>query len=261
MSHQPRRLKLLISYDGTSYSGWQRQSHDVTIQGEIERNLSRMTGEDIFLHGAGRTDRGVHARGMVAHFDTISSISCGVFKNGLNSLLPGAIRIHEVIEVEKDFHARFSALQKTYSYLVYTGDVQPPDIRLYSLHRSKQLDIRLMKECIALIIGTHDFSSFENSGSRDKDYPFGRGATRTIFHAEIEESQDTQVLTFTFTGDGFLRNMVRNLVGTLLEVGRGKVSVYEFEQILLAKNRSAAGPTAPSHGLFLQKVHYSAPHH
>lgn len=259
MSSTSRRLKLLISYDGTSYSGWQKQSHDITIQGEIEKYLSRMTSGDVLLHGAGRTDSGVHAQGMVAHFDTTSTISCEDFVRGLNSMMSGAIRIRYVTEVPKDFHARFSASQKSYSYIVYTGEVQPPEIRLYSLHVRRQLNLAMMEKCLALLIGKHDYSSFENSGSRDKNYVFGRGAVRTIFNAELKNNNQSQTLTFTFTGDGFLRNMVRNLVGTLLEVGGGKTTLDEFAAILNKKNRAAAGPTAPAHGLFLNEVTYPHP--
>ncbi len=256
MSSNSRRLKLLISYDGTSFSGWQRQSHDVTIQGEVEKFLCRMTREDISLHGAGRTDSGVHARGMVAHFDTSSAIPCQDFKRGLNSMLPGAIRIKNVIDVPVDFHARFSAAQKTYNYVIYTGEIQPPEVRFYSLHVPRRLNLPIMRKCLNLLVGTHDFSSFENSGTRDKNYHFGRGAVRTIFNAELQNNDHSQTLTFTFTGDGFLRNMVRNLVGTLLEAGKEKISITEFETIIHKKNRAAAGPTAPAHGLFLNEVVY-----
>lgn len=256
MSSSSRRVKLLISYDGTAFSGWQRQRYDVTIQGEIEKYLCRMTREDISLHGAGRTDRGVHARAMTAHFDTSSVISCQDFKRGLNSMMPGSIRIKNVMEAPEDFHARFSASQKTYEYIIYRGEIQPPEIRLYSLHSPKRLNLQIMEKCLTLLVGIHDFSSFENSGSRDKNYPFGRGAIRTIFKAELQYSDSSPTMTFIFTGDGFLRNMVRNLVGTLLEAGKEKISPVEFEAILHKKDRAAAGPTAPAHGLFLSEVIY-----
>jgi tRNA pseudouridine38-40 synthase len=251
-----RRIRLLISYDGTVFSGWQRQHHDQTVQGEIESRLHRMTAEQISLHGAGRTDSGVHATGMTAHFDTTSPITCRAFKKGLNSLLPGDIRIRDAEEVSPGFHSRFSAFGKTYRYILYTGEVQPPHSRLYSLHITSPLDMTAINRCLNALVGTFDFSSFENSGSRDKNYHSGRGAVRTIFRAETMQEHDSHRLTFIFTGDGFLKNMVRNLVGTLIEVGRGKISVDDFEKILAKRDRSVAGPTAPAHGLFLEEVIY-----
>lgn len=251
----PRTIKLLIGYDGTDYCGWQRQKHDHTIQGEIEARLAVMTTEEIFLHGAGRTDAGVHAEGMVAHFRTHSSISCPAILRGLNAMLPGAIRIYQAEEVDSSFHARFSAIGKQYEYSVYTGKIQPPHVRLYTLHVTSPLDFEAMKECLKLLEGTHDFASFENSGSRDKDDCSGRGAVRTIYEAIIRKSAP-DCFSFQFTGDGFLRNMVRNLVGTLLDAGRGNISAADFARILKAEDRTLAGPTAPACGLRLNKVLY-----
>ena len=256
MSHDGlRNIKLSISYDGTDFSGWQRQQHDRTIQGEIEKCLTHMTREQISLHGAGRTDAGVHAEGMVANFETRSTISCYAFLRGLNSMLDNAIRIFEVVQVELDFHARFSATGKRYQYTLYTGKIQPPQLRLYSVHITDKLHLPAVRDCLKILEGTHDFSSFENSGSRDKSNCFGRGAVRTIYHATLSENHPAQI-NFQFTGDGFLRNMVRNLMGTLLEVGRGKLSVEDFSEILQAKDRTMAGATAPAHGLFLKEVMY-----
>lgn len=255
MTSPQRNIKLVIGYDGTEFSGWQRQKHDRTIQGEIEQRLSLMTGQQIDLHGAGRTDGGVHAEGMVANFLSHSTLPCRDLFRGLNSLLPGSIRIYSVEEVELDFHARFSALGKKYRYTIYTGPVQPPQLRLYSLHVTGKIDTRVMDGCLRLIEGSHDFSSFENSGSRDKSDCSGRGAVRTISKAELIRIPTCR-LVFQFTGDGFLRNMVRNLVGTLLEAGRGKYSPEKFGEILEAKDRTMAGPTAPAHGLSLQTVLY-----
>lgn len=252
---QLRNIKLLIGYDGTDYSGWQRQKHDCTIQGEIENRLALMTTEEISLHGAGRTDAGVHAEGMVAHFLTGSPISCEVFVRGLNAMLPGAIRIYRAEEAEPSFHARFSAIGKQYQYSVFTGKVHPPHLRLYTLHVTSPLNFNAMHECLKLLEGTHDFSSFENSGSRDKDDCSGRGAIRTIYEAAIHQ-QSPELFAFQFTGDGFLRNMIRNLVGTLLAVGRGTITAEGFAGILQAKDRTMAGPTAPAHGLQLNKVLY-----
>jgi tRNA pseudouridine38-40 synthase len=255
MSFGLRNIKLLISYDGTDFSGWQRQRHDCTIQGEIEQRLSLMTREKIDLHGAGRTDAGVHAEGMVAHFATSSAIPCPDFLRGLNSMLPGAIRIFGVDDVDQNFHARYSATGKRYQYKIFTGKIQPPQLRLYSLHVSCELHLVSVIRCLKLLEGTHDFASFENSGSRDKSICSGRGSVRTIFKAELIEEPPFQLI-FQFTGDGFLRNMIRNLVGTLLDVGKEKLSVEEFLNILKAKDRTMAAATAPAHGLFLKEVLY-----
>lgn len=257
MSLALRNIKLIISYDGTDFNGWQRQLHGRTIQGEIERRLTLMTREKIDLHGAGRTDAGVHAEGMVAHFETRSAISCHAFLCGLNSMLPGAIRVFGVDDVDLTFHARYSATGKRYQYKIYTGRIHPPQLRLYSVHVTSELNLPAVKNCLKQLEGTHDFASFENSGSRDKSIDSGRGAVRTIYQAELFEEPPFELI-FEFTGDGFLRNMIRNFMGTLLEVGRGKLSVEEFSEILKAKDRTMAAATAPAHGLFLKEVAYKA---
>ncbi len=257
MSLGLRNIRLLIAYDGTEFSGWQRQHHERTIQGEMERCLTLMSCEEIHLHGAGRTDAGVHAEGMVAHFTTSSTLSCEVLLRGLNAMLPGAIRVLDALQVDLDFHARFSALGKAYHYLIYAGKIHPPHRRLYSVHVTAHLNCAVMRDCLTFIVGTHDFSSFENSGSRDKSKISGRGAIRTLHQADLLQ-QEPDTIIFQFIGDGFLRNMVRNLVGTLLDVGRGKLSVKDFRAILQAKDRTMAGATAPAHGLFLKEVFYHA---
>ncbi len=255
MNHSYRNLRLLIAYDGTEFSGWQRQTHARTIQGDIEACLKRMAREKISLHGAGRTDAGVHAEGMVAHFKTVRSISPKDFLHGLNSMLPGSIRILDVNRATENFHARFSAKGKQYQYTVFNGTIQPPTKRLYSLHIKNNLNLKAMQKCLNQLEGTHDFSSFENSGSRDKNKSYGRGAIRTLSKASLTQA-NTHFLVFEFTGDGFLRHMVRNLVGTILESGRGRLSVDTFKAVLDAKDRSLAGATAPPQGLSLIKVFY-----
>ena len=250
-----RTVKLLIAFDGTGYCGWQRQKNGLSIQQQIERALSNICNADIILHGAGRTDAGVHALGMAAHFTTTSRVGCTALQKGLNSLLPGAIRVLETTDQPADFHARFSALAKTYRYTIFSGKVLPPNRRLYSHHLRCELDLSAVKRCLTEVVGTHDFSSFETAGSRDKNYTNGRGAVRTIFQAKLIEPENS-CLHMVFTGDGFLRHMIRNIVGTVLEVGRGKRSVDEFVKILRSKDRSLAGTTAPSNGLHLLKVHY-----
>lgn len=250
-----RTVKLLIAFDGTDYCGWQRQKNGLSIQEEIERALSTICNAEIILHGAGRTDAGVHALGMTAHFKTTSRVSCNALMKGLNSLLPDAVRIIEASDQQIDFHARYSALAKTYQYSIFTGKVLPPHTRFYTHHLPFQLDLSSMKDCLTKLVGTHDFSSFETTGSRDRNYTNGRGAVRTIFQAELHEPDDSN-LQLIFTGDGFLRHMVRNITGTVIEVGRGKRSVEEFVQILRCRDRKRAGVTAPSCGLSLVKVHY-----
>lgn len=250
-----RNIRLVIGYDGSDYCGWQRQSNGRSIQGEIEALLARMTREEVDLHGAGRTDAGVHADGMVAHFHTAARISPTDFRRGLNAMLPGAIRVFAAEYVDASFHARFSAIGKEYRYEIFHGPIQPPRLRRYSLHVSGPLDLEGISSCLDLLQGTHDFSSFENTGTRDKSKVSGRGAVRTIHEARLVRDGGNG-LTLHFQGDGFLRNMIRNLVGTLLEAGRGKISPQEFAVILDAKDRTAAGPTAPAHGLCLTRVIY-----
>lgn len=253
----PRNIRLVIAFDGTSYSGWQRQNNARTIQGAIEDKLARMTGARVILHGAGRTDAGVHACGMVAHFHTRVTIPCEGFMNALNSMLAADIRILSADEMPADFHSRYSATGKTYRYSIYTGPIQLPFERLYCLHYPGSLSAENIKQCISFVVGHIDFSSFEASGSRDQNMNAGRGAVRTIYQAEFREDPgDHLAFSFHFTGDGFLRHMVRNLVGTLLEAGREKISPSEFQAILASRDRRRAGPTAPACGLILERVWY-----
>ena len=250
-----RVIKLTIAYDGTGFCGWQRQKNDCSVQGTLEEKLSIITNQSVTLHGAGRTDAGVHALAMTAHFRTHSKIPCRSLQKGLNAMLPGAIRIDATCDAQPDFHARFSARGKTYLYRLYTGPIQPPTERFYIVHTPFYLQLKGIRNCLSLIQGTHDFSSFEASGSRDKAVTTGRGAIRTIQTTEFLKTGPDRY-NLTITGDGFLRHMVRNLVGTLLDVGRERRTVAEFRDILEAQDRSTAGATAPAHGLYLLKVHY-----
>ncbi len=250
-----RNLQLTIAFDGTNFSGWQKQLNAPTIQGEIEKVLGTITNNPVTLHGAGRTDAGVHALGMVASFQTNSLISPAELLRGANSILPLSIRILEIKNAPPDFHARFSTISKTYFYIIDTGAIQSPVNRLYAVHIPQDLTIETMRKCLDLITGTHDFASFEASGSRDKNITTGRGSVRTLQEAVLHKT-GTGRLKFVFTGDGFLRHMVRNIVGTVLEVGKGRKTVEEFKKILEAKDRSVAAATAPAHGLFLKEVHY-----
>lgn len=250
-----RTIRLKIAFDGTGYHGWQFQPTTRTIQGEIEKHLAVMHNGRITLHGAGRTDAGVHATGMVAHFRTETSISCDAFLNGLNSMLDEAIRILSAEEATADFHARFSAKGKTYSYSICNSKIMLPQQRLYSLHVKPQLDLTAMQHALDLLVGTHDFACFETAGSRDPLAPCERGSTRTITSSVIRDNGDG-FYTILVTGDGFLRHMVRNIVGTAIEIGLGRRTLESINHALAAKKRSAAGATAPAHGLTLIKIYY-----
>jgi tRNA pseudouridine38-40 synthase len=250
-----RNVKLLLAYDGTAYAGWQRQRSEKTIQGVLEDRIEVMTGKHSCLHGAGRTDAGVHALGMVANFETDTRISCQAFIKGLNSMLPSDIRVLDACEIAPDFHARRNARAKTYWYNVSSGPVQLPTERLYCAHVFGKLDARAMHQGLAHVVGTHDFSSFEGAGSRNQKFS-GRGGVRTIMTANLETVGGEDKLRFIITGDGFLRHMVRNIVGTLLEVGKGRMAHSDVATVLAARDRSQAGPTAPALGLFLKEVLY-----
>lgn len=250
-----RNIRLLIAFDGTGFHGWQLQPDAPTIQGEIEKHLATIHNNRIVLHGAGRTDAGVHATGMVAHFHTDKTIACTTLQQSLNSMLPTSIRILKITEENESFHSRFSAQSKTYLYSIFNGNILLPQKRLYSLHIHSSLNFSVIEKCLQLIEGTHDFSSFETAGSRDQQSRELNGSTRTIYQAKIIHRPD-DFHTFQITGNGFFRHMVRNIVGTVLEAGRGRRSEVDFGEIVEAKTRSAAGSTAPAHGLTLAKIEY-----
>jgi tRNA pseudouridine38-40 synthase len=253
-----RNIRLLLAFDGTGYAGWQRQKELPTIQGVLEEKIGIMNGGPVTLHGAGRTDAGVHALGMVASFATGSSIPCLGFLKGLNSLLPEDVRILGVTEAAADFHARYSAIGKCYLYNVTIGEVPLPTERLYSTHLHQPLRLEAVRRCLGLLVGRHDFSSFEATGSRDPNNGSGLGAVREIQRADLlREEGRPERLRFLISGNGFLRHMVRNIVGTLVEVGQGKRTVEEFAGLFEVRDRSAAGPTMPARGLFLKEVYYA----
>lgn len=256
-----RNLRLLIAYDGSNYCGWQRQLQgEKTIQGELERGLTILCNEPVTLHGAGRTDSGVHALGMVAHFRTTATIPVKAFFKGLNSMLPPDIRILAAEEAPADFHSRFSTLGKTYRYDFFTGGVQLPSGRLYRAHFPGTFDPKRLLPSLEFLVGTHDFSSFERTGSRDKTIIDGRGAVRTLTQACcFPQFGQAECWSIRLTGDGFLRQMVRILAGTLIEIGQDKRPVEDLAAILAAKDRSRAGLTAPACGLFLENISYHPP--
>lgn len=255
MPDQRRTVKLVLAYDGTNYCGWQRQkSGRSTIQGIVEDKIAIMTGGRVSLHGAGRTDAGVHALAMVAHFRTDSAIPCRGLLGGLNSLLPHDIRVLAATDAAAEFHARRSAVAKIYLYQFFFGDILLPTLRLYWSQYRGQADYAAIEACLQHLVGEHDFSSFEASGSRDPTAP--RGAVRTIFYARLQRQETPGMVRMEICGDGFLRHMVRNIAGTIAEVALAKKSVDDIRTILSARDRSLAGPTAPARGLFLKEVIY-----
>jgi tRNA pseudouridine38-40 synthase len=252
-----RNIKLILAYDGTGYAGWQRQLGQPTIQQIMEEALARMTEAPVILHGAGRTDAGVHAEGMAANFQTESAIPLSGLVKGLNSMLPQAIRVLGAEKVANDFHARYNATGKVYEYTFMTAEIMPPCSRLYAAQFRGDFACGPVQRCLPMLVGTHDFSSFEAAGSRDFSLAAGRGAVRTIFAATLAEGErDVGVYRLTIAGDGFLRHMVRNIVGTLFSVGRGRLTPFDFQGIMAARNRSQAGATAPARGLTLKSVLY-----
>lgn len=249
-----RNIRLLIAYDGTAYAGWQRQAVQPTIQGVLEEKISLMTTAPVILNGAGRTDAGVHALGMVANFHTLSSIPCAGLAKGLNRLLPENIKILQADEADADFHARFKAKGKVYAYQFLCAPIVFPHQRLYYTHIPNQLDFAKMESALSVLVGEYDFACFEAAGSRDLSILGGRGAVRRIFSACLRQQGDGWAMVMH--GDGFLRHMVRNIAGTVFDVGQGKRSLQEFAEILAGKDRSRAGKTAPAKGLFLNEVIY-----
>jgi tRNA pseudouridine38-40 synthase len=248
-----RYFKLTIAYDGTDFHGWQFQANRPTVQGEIVSVLRRLTQESVLLLGAGRTDAGVHALGQVASFRTQSALSAAEFQRALNALLPPAIRIVSAEEKGPDFNARWSAKGKVYRYRIYRGKVVPPMLWRYVLHYPFPLDEQAMQNAAARFVGVHDFTSFAAStGSEDDDKE--RNMEREIFSTELKRSEDSQELCFTVHGRSFLRYMVRKMVGTLLEVGRGRLAPDDIHKLYDLKDRSKSGPTVPPQGLFMVSV-------
>jgi tRNA pseudouridine38-40 synthase len=242
-------FKIIIEYDGTQYHGWQRQKDDRTIQQEIENTLSTMTAGRVTLNGSGRTDAGVHAFGQVANFLCETDLSEAVFQKGLNSLLPDDIVIKDCRRVDEAFHARYDVKSKIYHYQILNRKVPSAIGRQYVWFVRKKLDTAAMRSAISHIIGSHDFKSFEGSGSPRSH------TTRTIMAADLIEHENDSLI-FKIEADGFLRYMVRNIVGTLVDVGLGKITPAKFRDIMESKNRSNASATAPAHGLFLMEVKY-----
>ena len=245
-----KNIKLLLEYDGTNYHGWQSQagSDNPTIQGTLERSLKSLTGEDIGTYSSGRTDAGVHALGHVANFRTATTIPAEAWAPALNHLLPHDIRVLSSGEVPDEFHARHSALGKSYTYRILNRREPTALYRRYAWHVGLPLNVRNMRLAAALLTGKHDFSAFRSSSCS------ARNPVRTLRSAAIKRSG--AFLEIALEADAFLQYMVRNIVGTLVEVGLGRFKPGEVEQILRSCDRTKAGRTAPPQGLYLIKVFY-----
>ena len=246
---EKKNIRLILEYDGSHYHGWQRQERLPTIQAALEERLQMMMGEPVKLIASGRTDAGVHALNQVCNFTTRSKIDPESIKRGLNSLLPGDILIRRAEYVSLNFHSRYSAKSKTYEYRILNR--REPDIflRCYTWHIQKRLDNTRMRKCISILLGRHDFSSFRSTGSGNIN------PIREMIRADLHGS-DEGILQFIFEAEGFLRHMVRNIVGTVVDVGLGRIGFDEFKEIFQSGDRQSAGMKAPPQGLFLKMVHY-----
>jgi len=240
--------KITLAYDGTDYIGWQRQPSGASIQGLLEEALRALDEREVAAAGAGRTDAGVHALGQVASFTLARATACDAIVRALNARLPEAVRVLSAEEAAASFHARFDARTKSYRYRIWNADVMPPFERRYAWHVTGALDVGAMCRAARLIEGEHDFSAFRSAGS---DVPT---AVRRVIASTV--AGDGRLITYDVTGDGFLRHMVRAIVGTLVEIGRGRRPAEWMTAVLASRDRAAAGRTAPALGLFLARVGY-----
>lgn len=247
-----RNIKLILEYDGGQYHGWQRQKNALTLQEILENCLGRLTGEELRVHSSGRTDAGVHAVGQVANFRTSSSLPLSVFQRGLNSLLPRDFVVKEAAEAPDEFHARYSALAKTYEYRLLTRPIRSPLSHNYCWWLPKSLDLNSLRRATSFLGGEHDFSAFQASGSSIKN------PVRRVMAAYWAQAPGGWLI-FRITANGFLRGMVRTLVGTLVEMGIGRRQPAEIIDILASRDRRRAGPSAPAKGLYLLEVFYQQP--
>ena len=248
-------FRLTIAYDGSDFVGWQRQASGVSVQGVLEEALSILDGRDVAVMGAGRTDAGVHARGQVASMTLARDIDAASVVRAVNARLPQTVRVIDAAEVPAAFHARFDARGKTYHYRIWNGEVMDPFLRGYTWHiASPALDISAMNEAAALLRGRHDFSAFQ---AAETD---AHSAERTVFTSvlasEPHSMQSGRLLTYAISGDGFLRHMVRTIIGTLVDVGRGRQPSSWVGEVLASRDRGRAGRTAPAEGLCLMSVDY-----
>lgn len=248
MSSTPaRNVKLTIEYDGTDYHGWQRQTNAATIQQVMEEGIERIAGHPVTLHGSGRTDAGVHALGQVAHFHTTSRIPASQLHHAINSAIPPAIAVLRAEDMPPEFHAQFSAKSKTYRYRIVCREVRPAVGARYVHWLRWPLDLALLRAGAAHFLGEHDFSTFETESDRE-------GSIRTVTRFDIEQAGER--IDFHVASNGFVYNMVRAMVGTLIEVGSGRRPPEEIAELLRVRDRRLAGPTAPAKGLCLMQVEY-----
>jgi tRNA pseudouridine38-40 synthase len=260
-----RNIKFILAYDGTDFSGWQSQPGQSTIQGTLTDVVEKLTQRRLTIHAAGRTDAGVHATGQVVNFKTQSELAAEEFQRAFNALLPPAIRVVSAEEVGPDFHARWSALAKTYRYRIFRGRVVPPFLWRYVQHDPFNLDFDAMAEAARLFEGEHDFTSFAAStGSEEDDRE--RTTTRAIYRSEFlrcpsgNSSQNAaEEWVYVIRGKSFLRYMVRKIAGTLVDVGRGKLAPGDIPELFALQDRSKSGATMPPHGLCLENVEYRDP--
>ncbi len=243
-----RNIKLIIEYDGKDFNGWQKQPDKLNIQGEIERAIKDITGEEVDLIASGRTDAGVHALGQIANFKTNSNISIEKVPIALNTKLKRSVRIIEAEEVEERFHSRYNCKRKTYRYIINNSENGTAIYRSLQYNFPEKLDESKMNEAIQYFVGEHDFKGFKASGTSSKS------SVRTVYYGKVERSGDLVIIEVT--GNGFLYNMVRIIAGTLIEVGLGKIKPEEIKEIINSKDRTRAGKTLPPQGLYLVNVEY-----
>ena len=268
-------FKITVAYDGTGYVGWQRQASGVSIQGLLEDALRELDGRDVPVAGAGRTDAGVHAFGQVASFNLEREMAPPVLLRAVNARLPPTVRVIAAQHAPADFHARFGARSKTYRYRLWKGDTGNPFERQYAWHVAGQLDVDRMAQAARLVEGRHDFAAFQTAGSEpqttDREVLSSRIISKLGTTEDTDAQTDTQtgfslrvlrflgggdLIQYEITGDGFLRHMVRAIVGTLVEIGRGSRPTTFMQEVIQSRNRALAGPTAPPEGLFLVSVAY-----
>lgn len=244
-----RNIKIIIEYDGKNFAGWQNQPNKVSIQGEIERAIKEVTGEDVNITASGRTDAGVHAIGQVANFHTETKIDVKKIPYALNAKLPKSIVVKSAEEVDDRFHARYNCKGKTYKYIINNNEFPSALNRFREFHISQKLDVKAMKKALGYFKGTHDFKGFKSSGGSEK-----KTTVRTLTNAKLIETDG--IIIIELSGDGFLYNMVRIIVGTIVDVGLGKISADDIPDIILSCDRTKAGKTLPPHGLYLVEVKY-----
>jgi tRNA pseudouridine38-40 synthase len=248
-----RRIRITLSYDGTDFHGWQIQPGLPTIQGVVERVLGQIEGAPVAVTASGRTDAGVHALAQVAAFDLANPIPAANLRRAMNRLLPASIRVMETAEAAAGFHPRRDAIAKTYEYRIFLGEVCPPFERRYVHHHPYALDLGRLAASAPLLEGEHDFSAFAAADEKDA---LGHSKVRTIFTSRLEIAGER--MYYRVRGSGFLKHMVRNIVGTLIEAGKGNLDDADLNALLAPACPAKAGPTAPASGLFLVGVEYAA---